>query len=141
MACVSALRFAQRHTIAATSSFVLLTAVIVLLTKRGLLGDWPTGGHSLRSAVIAAFIISVGVFFPVAAVFDLAGMKRRQPVWLAPLCIGMGAAAFLMVFDPGSLQTLGLFLLQSLFFGSFVALTFCSYWIPLRFIASRTRTS
>lgn len=134
---VSALRFFQRHTIAASCSFILLTAVIALLATRGSLGDWVHKDQPWRSAVIGALGITFVIFFPFAAIFDLTTRKRRQPVWVAPLSLALGFTIFWMVIDPGSGRFMLSFFLQYFLFGSYLALAFCSYWIPLRFIAAR----
>jgi hypothetical protein len=128
------LRQVQRHTIAAAASVILLTVALYPLTRQGLLGDLFPVDTPLRSAALAAFALTFGLFLPAAFFFDwLANRGALHPA-LAPVVLGLVFAAFWIGVQLTQRQFAAWFILFYLAWGAPIAVGFCAYWVPLRFL-------
>ena len=131
------LRTAQRHTIAAAASVLLLTPGLALLAQRGLLDELASPITPVRSAALLAFGLTFLLFVPAGAFFDWAVDRTRLPSPLAPIFVAvlfalfwLGVEAAVGTFAPG-------FIPHYFLLGLMVGAAFCAYWIPLRFLRRR----
>ena len=127
------LRHLQRHTIAAAVSVLFLTLSLYLIIRQGLLGDLL---HT-QSAALVALAITFAFFLPAALFFGWLADRRPRRILhpaLAPVILGLIVAAFWIGVELNQQNFAPAFIPFYLTVGALVAVAFCAYWVPLRFL-------
>lgn len=130
--------FLRRHTIASAASVVLLGGTIALLARRGLLGPLLPPADAWRGGVSGALAVTLGLFFPFAAVAEWVVARRRWPAWAGPVAFALSFTAAAVAIDAARGTFAPRYLLYWLILGSYLGMVFCGYWIPLRLVHART---
>jgi hypothetical protein len=131
------LRQVQRHTIAAAASVALLTPSLTFLIGQGLLGDLVPTGTPFQSAAVLALLLTFVLFVPLGLILDWFVNRTRIPAAVAPLAVAILFAAFWLGVELAYRQLRPSFIAFYVTAGLMVAVAFCAYWIPLRFLRTR----
>lgn len=134
---MSFVRQLQRHTIAAAASVALLTPGLTLLIRRGYLGELAPAGPPLRAAVLFALGLTFLIFLPLALGLEWVVDRARVPAAVAPAAVAMLFTLFWLGIETASHHFSPSFIPFYLTAGLLVAVAFCAYWIPLRFLRTR----
>jgi hypothetical protein len=127
-----------RHLLAAFVAVGLITAAYSTLGfslyRDALLGNQAPPGELLRSSFIFAVGATVLFFLPAATLFEW----RRTPAWAAPLLLVPILTLLWSLLHVINRTFAGPpTVIESAIVGIALAITFCAYWIPLRFISRR----
>ena len=129
-----------RHALAAFVAIGLITAAYSILGfslyREAFLGNRAPRGEILRSSFIFAVAATVLLFLPAALLFEW----RRTRAWAAPIILAPLLAALWSLLHGINRTFAGPpTIIEATIVGIALAVTFCAYWIPLRFISRPLR--
>jgi len=124
--------FWRRHLIASVISFVMVTGWLAILGSFGMLGAIVPADQPWERSILGGMTLTLGLFFPWAAMAEWIGRATRLPLWVPPLLLMLAVATCGIVVElfVGSFHPS--FILTFLTIGLIAAVMFCGYWVPLQ---------